>query len=71
VLAAFGIEPVQGVVIEGDGAHEHLSGYAYYLLPTLQQHGLPNMIASGAEVVVPTAMGLSETVSRTASARSA
>ncbi|MEA4940545.1 MAG: GldG family protein [Christensenella sp.] len=69
VLAAFGIEPVQGVVIEGDGAHS-ISGYAYYLLPTLQQHAITEpLIASGAEVVVPTAMGLSETASHRSTLR--
>ena len=63
VLAAFGMEPVRGVVIEGDSAHS-ISGYAYYLLPTLQQHALTQpLIQSGSDVVVPTAMGIRETAS--------
>lgn len=61
VMAAFGMEPVQGVVIEGDSARS-ISGYAYYLLPELQQHAITkSLIDSSADVVVPTAMGLRET----------
>ena len=67
VLAAFGMEPVRGVVIEGDGAHS-ISGYAYYLLPTLQKHAITDpLLASEADVVVPTAMGLRETASHRSS----
>lgn len=63
VLAAFGMEPVRGVVIEGDAAHS-ISGYAYYLLPELREHAITNpLLASKADVVVPTAMGMRETAS--------
>lgn len=67
VLTAFGMEPVRGVVIEGDNAHS-ISGYAYYLLPTLQKHAITDpLLASEADVVVPTAMGLRETASHRSS----
>ena len=67
LLSAFGMEPVQGVVIEGDTTHS-ISGYPYYLLPDLAEHDITDpLIASQADVVVPTAMGIRETASHRSS----
>jgi ABC-2 type transport system permease protein len=67
LLSAFGMEPVQGVVIEADGTHS-ISGYPYYLLPDLQQHAITEpLIGDQANVVTPTAMGIRETAAHRSS----
>lgn len=67
VMAAFGMEPVQGVLLEGDSAHS-ISGYAYYLLPEVQRHAITDpLLTDQADVVVPTAMGIRETASHRSS----
>ncbi|PKM41142.1 MAG: hypothetical protein CVV04_01410 [Firmicutes bacterium HGW-Firmicutes-9] len=60
MLSAFGMEPVQGVIIEADGARS-ISGYPYYLLPVLHEHTITNpLIQDHAKIVTPTAMGIRE-----------
>lgn len=60
LMAAFGMEPVKGVVIEGSGAHS-ISGSSYSLLPDIQPHDITNPLLEGkADVVVPIAMGIRE-----------
>jgi ABC-2 type transport system permease protein len=67
LMAAFGMEPVKGVIIEGDAAHS-VSGYSYYLLPDIQSHEITEpLIADNADVLTPTAMGLLETESHRSS----
>jgi ABC-2 type transport system permease protein len=61
LMSSFGMEPVKGVVIEGDGAHS-ISGYSYYLLPDIQPHEITQpLIDKKEDVLAPTAMGLRET----------
>jgi len=67
LLSAFGMEPVQGVVIEADNTRS-ISGYPYYLLPDLQQHAITEpLIMDQADIVTPTAMGIRETATHRSS----
>jgi ABC-2 type transport system permease protein len=60
LMSAFGMEPVKGVVIEGDEKHS-VSGYPYYLLPDIQAHAITDpLITDQADVLAPTAMGIRE-----------
>ena len=61
LMSAFGMEPVKGVIIEGDDTYS-VSGYSYYLLPDIQTHEITEpLITDKADVLVPTAMGIRET----------
>ncbi len=64
LMSASGMEPVPGVIIEGDESHS-VSGYAFYLLPSIVSHAVTDpIIANKASVLMPTAMGLKETKHR-------
>ena len=61
LMSAFGMEPVPGVIIEGDEAHS-VSGYSFYLLPDIESHAITDpIIQDKASVLLPTAMGVRET----------
>ena len=60
LMAGCGMEPMTGVVIEGDDAYS-LSGYAYYLLPDMEKEAINEpLIDAGRRVLVPAAMGIGE-----------
>ena len=60
LMAGCGMEPMTGVVIEGDDAYS-LSGYAYYLLPDMEKGAINQpLIDAGRRVLVPAAMGIRE-----------
>ena len=60
VMAAYGLEAVDGVVVEGSSGSS-LSGYPYYLLPTLGTSDAVGDVSESASVVVPMAHGIAET----------
>jgi ABC-2 type transport system permease protein len=61
LMSAYGMEPVPGIIIEGDESHS-ISGYSFYLLPDIQSHAITDpLVADKADVLLPTAMGIKET----------
>lgn len=64
LMSAFGMEPVPGVIIEGDESHS-VSGYSFYLLPDIVSHAVTDPIVENrTRVVMPAAMGLKATEHR-------
>lgn len=60
VMNAYGLEAVDGIIVEGDGSHA-LSGYPYYLLPDIGDHDITEGLAdANAYVLVPLAHGITE-----------
>ena len=58
VLAYYGLEVQNGVVIEGDTAH-HIQGYAHYLLPEIVEHEITYNLQNGTYyVLAPVAQGI-------------
>ncbi len=58
VMAYYGMEAVEGIVIEGD-ANYYLSGYPFYLLPEENSHDITDpLIDSGYYVLMYAAQGL-------------
>ena len=59
VMAAYGAETVEGVVIEGNSDY-HAYQYPYYLIPGMTAHPITNSLVSGGyQVLLPLAQGLS------------
>ena len=59
-MNAYGLEAVDGIIVEGDGSHA-LSGYPYYLLPDIGDHVITEGLAdANAYVLVPLAHGIAE-----------
>ena len=53
ILAAYGLSVQQAIVVEGQ-TDNHVAGYPYYLLPSIAQHDITNLLAqSGLRVLVP------------------
>ncbi len=60
VMDTYGLQSVDGIVVEGDNS-QYLSGYPYYLLPTIGTHDITEDIADGnSYVLVPLAHGIAE-----------
>ncbi len=58
VISGYGVEPVDGIVIEGDREHYALQA-PYILLPELQSNDITDpLIADGYNIVIPIAQGL-------------
>ena len=61
LMASFGLEPENGIVIEGDANHS-ISGYPYYLLADLEEHDITDPLReAGVTALMPAAMGVKET----------
>ncbi len=59
LLNAYGLEEVSGIVVEGNASY-CLSGYAYYLLPEIEEHDVTDGLSgSNSYVIVPIAHGIS------------
>ncbi len=67
ILEAYGVQPTEGIIIEGD-ANQHLRGYAHYLLPVLEDHAITQpLIDHSSQVMFPIAQGIEETPSHRSS----
>lgn len=63
LMESYGVEKVNGLVMEGDANH-NLSGYPYYLLPNIESHSITSDIKDdGYYVLMPLAHGIRETES--------
>ena len=58
ILAAYGMSVQQAIIVEGQ-SDNHVSGYPYYILPSIAQHETTNLLAqTGLRVLVPLSQGL-------------
>lgn len=58
VMNAYGVEAVEGLVVEGDSGY-YLSGYPYYLLPTIESHeATGDLSEANSYVLFPLAHGI-------------
>lgn len=64
LMAAYGMEFVNGVVVEPDNSYYFATGYNHYLLPVLGEHEVTSSLIQGNQyVLMPQAMGIVETSS--------
>ena len=64
IVSAYGMEAQQAIIVEGQ-TDNHISGYPYYLLPSIAQHDTTqNLALSGLRVLIPLsqAISISETL---------
>lgn len=67
LMENYGVEKVNGLVVEGDLNHS-LSGYPYYLLPNIESHDITSDIKDeGYYILMPLAHGILETESHRSS----
>lgn len=60
VIAAYGLETVDGVVVEGD-ANYYANPYSNYLVPEIQSHTATSALVSGnMHVLIPNAQGIQQ-----------
>ena len=64
LMATYGLQFVDGVVVERDSAYYFASGYNHYLLPGLGEHEITaSLLQNNLYVLMPQAMGIAETSS--------
>ncbi len=60
LTASFGMEPEKGVILENDERHS-ISGYAFYLLPDIEEHEITDpILKAGQNILTPVVMGIRE-----------
>lgn len=60
LMNSYGLEPVSGVVLEGD-ADYRMAGYPYYLLPEIGTHDITeSIVGANSYVIFPLAHGIQE-----------
>ena len=70
LMANYGLEFVDGVVVERDSAYYFASGYNHYLLPGLGEHDVTaSLLQNNLYVLMPQAMGIAETSSHRSTLR--
>lgn len=68
LMATYGMEFVNGVVVERDSSYYLTTGYNHYLLPVLGQHAITeSLMQNGQYVLMPQAMGIRETANHRSS----
>ena len=64
LMSTYGMELIDGVVVERDSSYYFATGYNHYLLPVLGQHEVTNsLIQNNQFVLMPQAMGIVESAS--------
>ena len=70
LMATYGLQFVDGVVVERDSAYYFASGYNHYLLPGLGEHEITaSLLQNNLYVLMPQAMGIAETSSHRSTLR--
>ena len=68
LMEAYGLQFVDGVVVERDGNYYFASGYNHYLLPGIANHAITeSLIENNQYVLMPQTMGITETESHRSS----